>query len=516
MHIPKIIHFIWAGGTKILPKKNLKNIIEWKRRNPDFKIMLWVDYASTSELERRYHDLYLEIQQDGQRAVWPDWAEVLIFENISELQQSPAYNIVRYEIDRFNPNYGVSSDLLRYTILFNHGGVYFDSDVYPSNLPLQNDSIFGNDAAEHRLYIDTNSQGVGEIGNDALICTPHNPLMGLIMNIALNNTHFDGLRSFEDPRGGQIYTNFEPNSILDAYFMDDSGYRRVFTPERTGPGVVKNVVKEISGEALITTQEYQVHLLNKHTLRAMGENDGSWLSAMVASKPFDFDQIIACAATSITFEVQKLKVLRLPEYINQCYHSLEKEGFSISIENVAQGLIQALSNHQIDFQNVQVTQWNYHYHDTLLGFANNHSIDYFETSGLFPNEKNKFELLPELVDKATNKSESDSINMKLKCYLQYLEDGISYVHSKGESEGFPEILKYFQGVDKKLSNLILSVVEVDEYDSFKLTKCRQQLAGFSREVESQVVESSESESSSSFWRCGQREEQYRPRRCVIN
>lgn len=117
MRIPKIIHFIWAGGQKLLPKENLLNIVKWKRMNWDFQVILWVDSTSTSQLELKYQRLYLDIQNNMPNEAWLSLAEMLTFRDISKLHNSLIYSVVRYEIDRFNPNYGVSSDLLRYAIL---------------------------------------------------------------------------------------------------------------------------------------------------------------------------------------------------------------------------------------------------------------------------------------------------------------------------------------------------------------------------------------------------------------
>jgi mannosyltransferase OCH1-like enzyme len=76
---------------------------------------------------------------------------------------------VRYEIDRLRPNYGASSDLLRYLILYSFGGAYFDSDVAPGTKRLETSESFLKDFDNPIIYINKNSQNTKEIGNDAFI-----------------------------------------------------------------------------------------------------------------------------------------------------------------------------------------------------------------------------------------------------------------------------------------------------------------------------------------------------------
>ena len=483
MQIPKIIHFIWAGGTRILPGQNLINILQWKNLNPDFQVILWVDSASTPEFKSLYKRLYCKIQKDNLDKSLPDLANILTFQDISELQQTSIYNLVRYEIDRFNPNYGISSDLLRYEILLKHGGAYFDSDVYPSNQSLQNSAIFEEDAFKPRLYVDSNSQGECAIGNDAFICTPNNPLMQLIRDIAINNCLPNGQRVFIAPDGREIHSDFDSNPILDAYFIDNFDYRRVSTPSQTGPDVVKSVVRDKENGTLITSLEYRIEILNPHTSRTLGENDRNWLSATNRVEFSSFEQLINRALRAITFEIESFWILRLPEYSKQCYSALKKQGINnVSIEDIMRKLILSLNDKKINFQNIQGMQWNYCYHAQLRKFSMKHSIKYFEASGLFPNAKNQFNILPDIIGSATNKIESGNISIEIQCNLLYLESGVAHIQDKLTDENRSKILSNFKAVETTLRGLISAAGEVDEIVTNRLEDCKRQLADFSMPV----------------------------------
>jgi mannosyltransferase OCH1-like enzyme len=83
-HIPKIIHQIWLGGN--VPEKYEKFMQSWKFYNPDYKYKLWTD--------KDVNDIF----------------------------------ITKRSILEACPNQGMKSDLLRYEILKQYGGVYIDVD----------------------------------------------------------------------------------------------------------------------------------------------------------------------------------------------------------------------------------------------------------------------------------------------------------------------------------------------------------------------------------------------------
>ncbi len=84
--IPKVIHYCWFGGNP-LPKSAIKCIDSWKKYFPDYEIKEWN--------ERNY---------DVNKIAYT----------------SEAYNAKKFAF---------VSDYARFDIIYNHGGVYFDTDV---------------------------------------------------------------------------------------------------------------------------------------------------------------------------------------------------------------------------------------------------------------------------------------------------------------------------------------------------------------------------------------------------
>jgi mannosyltransferase OCH1-like enzyme len=80
--IPLIAHFVWIQGNP--PEKYQYIVDSWKKNNPDFELRLWTD-KEIKQLRFLPHDLY-------DAAV----------------------------------NYGEKSDIAKYTIVYEHGGVYAD------------------------------------------------------------------------------------------------------------------------------------------------------------------------------------------------------------------------------------------------------------------------------------------------------------------------------------------------------------------------------------------------------
>lgn len=109
----KVVHFIWAGGDE--PK--LDPLIAWNKSNPGCELVLWVDNKSVSSGksdELKKHQVTVK--------------------DISEqtsLAAPPVQGVVGYMLQPPRPNYGASSDLVRYALLTDLGGLYVDSDVAP-------------------------------------------------------------------------------------------------------------------------------------------------------------------------------------------------------------------------------------------------------------------------------------------------------------------------------------------------------------------------------------------------
>lgn len=97
--IPKVIHFIWLG-KKPYPKKSILKLLSWMKLHKEYTFKLWTDKPR----ELGIHNLQEIIVKDD------------------DLKHIKA----QYHLSN-NP--AEKSDLLRYEILYNEGGIYLDHDV---------------------------------------------------------------------------------------------------------------------------------------------------------------------------------------------------------------------------------------------------------------------------------------------------------------------------------------------------------------------------------------------------
>ena len=99
LRIPKVIHFIWIG-PKVFPRESVENIRSWIARHPDWTFKFWTDR------ERPLPHKQMQLSR------------------IQDLQFLKLYDCYKK-----SDNYAEKSDLLRYEILYQEGGIYVDHDV---------------------------------------------------------------------------------------------------------------------------------------------------------------------------------------------------------------------------------------------------------------------------------------------------------------------------------------------------------------------------------------------------
>ncbi len=227
--IPRIIHFVWAGGSNLLPDKSKHKINDWARLNPSFKIFLWIDSTSApTDLSVHYREQFSNL---GSR---------LELHDISKFSAHELYPCVRYEIDKLMPNYGASSDIVRYLGLYQYGGAYFDSDVTPNpDFSLEASGIFEpfeqESNEEPKIYFDDRSQGSNAIGNDAIICPPQHSFMKTIIESIKAKYRLN----FEDNNVSLLLTQARMTYLAknEDFFVDSTIYK-------TGPGLIAHLILE--------------------------------------------------------------------------------------------------------------------------------------------------------------------------------------------------------------------------------------------------------------------------------
>lgn len=97
--IPKVIHFIWLGPNPF-PQESIENISSWVENHPGWTIKFWTDRRRV--LPHPTMELHL--------------VSTFNFEYLSDYYED-------------SDNYAEKSDLLRYEILNQEGGLYVDHDV---------------------------------------------------------------------------------------------------------------------------------------------------------------------------------------------------------------------------------------------------------------------------------------------------------------------------------------------------------------------------------------------------
>lgn len=333
MNIPKIIHFIWAGGTRYMPPiPNIEIVNKWRTANPDFNIYIWIDKGNRESYKKQVKH-YAEEFYEHCKGEKPDFDDTeacekylkenkIFLKDITEEAVIDKY--IRYEIDRLRPNYGASSDLLRYRILYKFGGAYFDSDVPPGDTNLLDSHLFSSNFKEHRLHVDGNSQGTGKIGNDAFICTKENPVMLAICEEAKKRyTSIDIVEEKTETPQEIKRLIFLPRRI--AYNYDKNKDIRDGTIYKTGPGCVRYILNNsVVTKGIVITSALSEKNITKVT---MGENKKDWLEMPIAKNQDPLDCLRKILKT-IIFEANIMKVLRLDDHIS---NYIEATGLAESV-----------------------------------------------------------------------------------------------------------------------------------------------------------------------------------------
>ena len=125
--IPKILHFIWLGGE--IPEHYVTNINDWSKKNPNFEVEVWTD------------------------------------------EDAKNFDMKNREMFEKATNFGMKSDILRYEILYQEGGVYLDTDFFCLQ-PL--DDL--NEMYEFYSGIYLEREPVA--GNGIIGCSPKHEIMG--------------------------------------------------------------------------------------------------------------------------------------------------------------------------------------------------------------------------------------------------------------------------------------------------------------------------------------------------
>ncbi len=196
--IPKIIHYCWLSNDTY-PDNIQKCINSWKKKLPDYKIMLW-------DLNRS-------------KACTSEWV-------------NEAYSLKRYAF---------AADYIRFYALYHYGGIYLDSDV---EVIRNFDSLL-----KLPYFIGFDSFGYFEAA--VIGCEPQNPWIKECLEY-YKNRHFilqDGVLDTQ-PLPGIMYNSISKKFVISKLNVNYSDYHldknlyvhpyQYFSPKRHDTGKIKN------------------------------------------------------------------------------------------------------------------------------------------------------------------------------------------------------------------------------------------------------------------------------------
>lgn len=332
--IPPIAHFIWAGGKALLPVDGIEIVSGWIRsccHIDEFKAFLWIDKKTTSarviaDYKQLFQSKGISVLDETETSSSQVSAPQLF---IMDIETHGLRNeFVSYEIEKLRPNYGSSSDLLRYEILHTYGGFYCDcTDVSSGITPLV--TIFEEKFQRDVLYLDHCPQqpyapaeklqnfGVNELGNDTFAVTKNNQVMSIILNKA--RQQYDLLSE-----------KLELSHIIVAHSGNNT---KDITIARTGPGLVRAVLlgdmtctNQDTGVLISADKKLEIRRVRDGaiTLTQPKSNTGSWLNMRITRHENPEDAIKAVIET-IKFEATHFKILRLDDHVKDLLESTNNQ-----------------------------------------------------------------------------------------------------------------------------------------------------------------------------------------------
>lgn len=526
--IPRILHFIWAGGEGRMPRENIKNMLKWLHKNPNFEVYLWVDSKTTS---KRYLDSYRqgieEAANELEREGYASMRQLASPEKvkIKDIMASSEGEVgrdeyVRYEIEKPVANYGSSSDLLRYGIL-EMGGAYFDSDVLPGEVALdspQSRIRFGENEG-HVLYLEHDSQNVSQpmkkasgaseagaggaadeggaaeasgvseaagasgassdptkvyIGNDAFICTAHNPWMRQIYRHAISTYQYFLPHEVEERK--EELSVYQRTNCSAPYLLDSFEQFLFGTVNKTGPACLREAIwgvsefdsiplqaspKEVTRNELSSSEEQALKEARLDridpSLRTIVKNHASWLKGRhvqrVALWPQMPKEELVDATIKQFMECVKFEArhgfVRLDDYLSYTLAAFELSGYDnflmdVDRDEVTRKFLEAAKcldaeEYKTKIKAIQVTG----VHPEVLKFSQAHFPQQYKL--LFPNfdESIPWEDVSSLFRAATSFS-------TIRCY--YSSEGLSDIDQNGYeiSSFICKSLAFFELVDENI------------------------------------------------------------------
>ena len=214
VQIPKVLHFIWLGSP--FPQKYNRMLDSWRLHHPHWEIIIWDDEkAKTFSMTNRGKNICIK-------------CDYYRNSDVAILNFSSSFNLANFENAS---NFGMKSDIFRYEILYNIGGVYVDID-YECLKSI--DSIVAN----CEFFVGFSHTEVLEINNGLIGCVRQHDLMNLIINEISKQAFITTV--FQSNILAENIAMFMGNSLLpDPAKLLDSNNAVI---AQTGPGLLTGLV----------------------------------------------------------------------------------------------------------------------------------------------------------------------------------------------------------------------------------------------------------------------------------
>lgn len=335
------LNFVWVG-PKPIPDESLLRIQQWNKANPTAQICIWTDNEVLPIMVNKYYAThgyhfspplkFKNIKTDIEaaitefRAVDADFSDTLY----------SLYRIAVYECSRLRPNYGASSDIFRYLILYlftgkegNEWCAYFDHDVATGGSPVESSFT---DTSSTLLFL-ANSQGSGHLGNDAFICrTAHHFILKALLERVLNNY-------------AQL-TGILPEARIPLYASDEREAKSYCTIRRTGPRALVATLLDLFKKNKLPAWNETSFIPDPEDCRGIAEipvsdsivpavcpgntNATAWLSSS-AYPMRSSEEAVARAVSSIQLEAELFGILRLDDHVRDVVDAVAAYNKSVTL-----------------------------------------------------------------------------------------------------------------------------------------------------------------------------------------
>ncbi len=200
-HIPHQMHLIWIG-PRPFPAESVDNVRSFRTHHPDWVMNFWTD------------------NPDREPPI-PGMVKRLV---------TNEYFLPVLDLYTRSTNYGEKSDLLRFVIMFNEGGLYFDHDATClRSLERFADSFDYVSACERLQY----HEGIDEYFAPAIglfLCKPHHPILKKSWSLARERwdsaPHYSGKQAWKRV----IYRTFDSFAKASILLHNTDGNRDLILP----------------------------------------------------------------------------------------------------------------------------------------------------------------------------------------------------------------------------------------------------------------------------------------------